>query len=420
MLRAQPLLRDDGIFLGDLIPYAPNALDIGTSTSSFRTLYVGGFSTGTWTLTLPVNDGTPGQVLTTDGSGITSWTTVAAGGASIGGVVTGGTTGSVLFVGPGPVLAQDNANFFWDNTNNRLGLGIAIPTVTLDIAGNAKIADASYLDFGVNMRFFSDNSAFGADVISLRPTNGTATDVSITAPGELLIMANTALDGSGDWTPVISLQSNGGLLIGDGSGASPGVLSLDMSGGVVIPTGDVLIGAGATPTAGIKLDVIGDIRTSDATYISVAGNVQFYSSDADWGLGVVTIRRGDGTTNAIDITAPGTLYIEANAGLDGAGDWTPSLFLQDDGGVMLGNGSAAPPGVIMLVNDVGVQVGAGAMNANAALEVISQTKAFIPPRMTTVQRDAIAAPTAGMQVYDTTLNKISVYNGSAWRVVTDT
>jgi len=36
---------------------------------------------------------------------------------SIGGTVVDGTTGSVLFIGPGPVLAQNNAKFFWDDTN---------------------------------------------------------------------------------------------------------------------------------------------------------------------------------------------------------------------------------------------------------------------------------------------------------------
>lgn len=39
--------------------------------------------------------------------------------------VIGGSTGSVLFVGASTKLQQDNANFFWDDTNNRLGLGMA-------------------------------------------------------------------------------------------------------------------------------------------------------------------------------------------------------------------------------------------------------------------------------------------------------
>lgn len=55
------------------------------------------------------------------------------GGMAIGGAVTGATAGSVLFVGAGPVLAQDNATLFWDNTNHRLGLGTNTPSHPLSV-----------------------------------------------------------------------------------------------------------------------------------------------------------------------------------------------------------------------------------------------------------------------------------------------
>lgn len=41
---------------------------------------------------------------------------------AVGGPVTGGTPGSVLFVGAGSILAQDNTNLFWDDTNDILKL----------------------------------------------------------------------------------------------------------------------------------------------------------------------------------------------------------------------------------------------------------------------------------------------------------
>ena len=44
--------------------------------------------------------------------------------------LSGGTTGSVLFVGAASVIQQDNANLFWDDTNNRLGLGNVATTGT--------------------------------------------------------------------------------------------------------------------------------------------------------------------------------------------------------------------------------------------------------------------------------------------------
>lgn len=52
--------------------------------------------------------------------------------------------------------------------------------------------------------------------------------------------------------------------------------------------------------------------------------------------------------------------------------------------------------------------------ASAKLDVTSTTQGFLPPRMTTTQKNAIASPAAGLLVYDLTLNQMSYYNGSAW------
>jgi hypothetical protein len=51
----------------------------------------------------------------------------------IGSTITSGTAGSVLFAGTSGVLAQDNTNFFWDDTNNQLRIGAgtaALPAYT--------------------------------------------------------------------------------------------------------------------------------------------------------------------------------------------------------------------------------------------------------------------------------------------------
>ena len=49
------------------------------------------------------------------------------------------TSGSVLFSN-GTTIAQDNANLFWDDTNNRLGIGTATPANTLDVNGTARVS----------------------------------------------------------------------------------------------------------------------------------------------------------------------------------------------------------------------------------------------------------------------------------------
>ena len=64
-----------------------------------------------------------------------------------------------------------------------------------------------------------------------------------------------------------------------------------------------------------------------------------------------------------------------------------------------------------------VGIGTTNPNANAILDVTSTTKAFMPPRMTEAQRDAIASPAAGMVIYNTTTNVLNFHNGTAWGAV---
>jgi len=51
---------------------------------------------------------------------------------------------------------------------------------------------------------------------------------------------------------------------------------------------------------------------------------------------------------------------------------------------------------------------------SAIVNVDSTTKGFLPPRMTTTQKNAIASPATGLQIYDTTLNRPCFYDGTTW------
>ena len=79
---------------------------------------------GTYTLTLPADDGAASQYLQTDGAGVTSWQTVSSG-LTVGTTpIASGTVGALLFEGATNVLQEDATQLFWDNTNDFLGLGI--------------------------------------------------------------------------------------------------------------------------------------------------------------------------------------------------------------------------------------------------------------------------------------------------------
>jgi uncharacterized protein (TIGR02145 family) len=53
-------------------------------------------------------------------------------------------------------------------------------------------------------------------------------------------------------------------------------------------------------------------------------------------------------------------------------------------------------------------------DASALLDVNSTSKGILPPRMTTVQRDAITTPATGLVVFNTSVNSLQLYNGTAW------
>ena len=65
---------------------------------------------------------------------------------------------------------------------------------------------------------------------------------------------------------------------------------------------------------------------------------------------------------------------------------------------------------------VGIEITTGttSINSSAILTLTSTEKGFLPPRMTTAQRNLIASPAAGLVIYNTDVNSLQTYNGSTW------
>jgi hypothetical protein len=115
---------------------------------------------GTWSLTLPVNDGDASQVLTTNGSGVTSWTTPSGGGASM--VFERHIEGDLYTTTLMPIVISGELNGL-DIKEVRLALG-ALPTgadVNVDVRKNGTA---------------STNSIFTSDVPIKVGTGQTATN----------------------------------------------------------------------------------------------------------------------------------------------------------------------------------------------------------------------------------------------------
>jgi hypothetical protein len=68
------------------------------------------------------------------------------------------------------------------------------------------------------------------------------------------------------------------------------------------------------------------------------------------------------------------------------------------------------------INNNGTNIGIGTTtpNVSAKLEIASTKQGFLPPRMTTAQRDSIISPALGLTIFNTTVNCLQWWNNSIW------
>ena len=107
-----------------------------------------------------------------------------------------------------------------------------------------------------------------------------------------------------------------------------------------------------------------------------------------------------GVTTPSDL---GTFNISGDSTLTGA-----AVFQNGDNNF---NGFRIQKNAQTLIDEAGSNA---FVDASAILELKGTTKGFLPPRMTTTERDAITTPAAGLMIYNTDTNTAECWNGSAW------
>ena len=281
-------------------------------------------------------------------------------------------------------------------------------------------------------------------VLSLSTTK---VGIGTSAPTSLLTLSGTSeatpSSTTGGILNVIGSSTNA-LIIGSLSG-SPFGMYIQGGGSGIYPLvlnpqgGDVSIGT-TSPTA--KLHVKGSGATSATTSLLVqnsGGNAALTITDdllVDIGSIIQSSNFAIGQSNpnlkGIGQSGSRILINYVNAGgvkfqNSSSGFGTLIVGEVSENMVSFGGITSSFPAIKRASNNIeiknaddtfgaGLSVGA-ALNASAILQADSTTKGFLPPRMTTTQKNAMATPAAGLVVYDTTLNKLCVYT-TAWETIT--
>lgn len=147
--------------------------------------------------------------------------------------------------------------------------------------------------------------------------------------------------------------------------------------------------------------------TSNAVVIGRQASVSGADGSALGYLATTSTPNGFAIGNSSSLLQIGGNFVpDARVHIKGLGSTsaTTSLLVQNSSG-----------NEALRVNDaLSVGIGVSSINTSAKLQVDSTTQGFLPPRVTTTQKNTIATPATGLEVYDSTTNTPNYYNGTTW------
>jgi hypothetical protein len=311
------------------------------------------------------------------------------------------TNGQVAFGTAANTIGGDSG-FTWDNTNKRLGVGIAIPTAklhVLNLVSNSEYAIFSTSSDAIRALSFSSFAVGSSNSVGhLINALSSAGALAFGVNGERWRISSKG-----------QLQSNGAQTIQTSTGNLT-LTSADNTGIVDIRRNDRALGA--------ELRITNSFNGSGWLAGDVVGTLNFVSAD---GSTTEPIRS---QIKAINTGGSNTYASEMNLTFSTAffNTLTEGFRLTNLSNLLVGTTTDA--GFRLDVNGTAriqstLKVGAAtATNASSVLDLESTTRGFLPPRMTSTQRDAIASPATGLIVYQTDgVEGLYVRTSTAWRAL---
>ena len=252
------------------------------------------------------------------------------------------------------------------------------------------------------------NTASGANALLMDLQVGGVSQFKVSKTGSLSIPWQSTMVNLGGGTYVFS--SNGFT-----SGTPITIMPLGLTGSSALESLNITQTWNTTgnPTA-IKLNVTNTASgaSSNLMDLQTGGVSKFNVSKAGFvGIGVTPSQKLD-VAGSINLSSTGNLYFgNGNSSIKGYDGATATNIIFST----FYSGSLSEK--MKITTSGNVLIGTSTDVASSKLTVESTTQGFLPPRMTTTQRTAIATPATGLNVYDNTTNTNYVYNGTSWGVV---
>jgi|GEM_PF-1773488 len=324
---------------------------------------------------------------------------------------TGAPTQIAYFDGTQSITSE--ASLFWDPTNNRLGIGTNIPNTSLEIQVPE---NGSSLNVPLVIRNAGTNT--NSDAVGIGFVNETSSNNYGNFYKSAIVHERITNFGVG------SLH----FLVDDGADGNSATMSETRMS--ITYQGNVGIGD-VTPDA--KLDVEGKTMTTDFQMTNGASNGYVLTSDAtgnaSWSNPASAIGTdvdaNDGLNVSypdIDVNVDNGLQIVADDVVLGGTLNQPTTIAQGNNAMIFNltgtgdfevrdNGSSA----LYVKDDGTIGINTNSPDATAILDIVSNSKGLLIPRLSNAQRNAITSPANSLIIYNTTSKCLEIYADNAWQ-----